>query len=147
MHHAKIKIRINVTIKQNDSLKGVALWCHFLSGTENCCASLTWLAPHLRKDQSKVVVLKVWSADLRGNARLILSSCYKLETNYLTPWNWALLEKPPVAEATQELPKLYETRRFITVFTRALHWFLPSARSVQSISLYPGSRWTILTLL
>jgi hypothetical protein len=34
----------------------------------------------------------------------------------------ALLEKPPVVYLLKNLP--YETRRFITVFTRSLHWSL-----------------------
>jgi hypothetical protein len=38
------------------------------------------------------------------------------------------------------------TRRFITVFTRALHWSLFSARSIQSIPFHPVSRRSILIL-
>jgi hypothetical protein len=48
-----------------------------------------------------------------------------------TPWNWALLEKPPVAQLFTNFPKLYGTRWFITVFTRILQWFLSWARSIQ----------------
>jgi hypothetical protein len=33
----------------------------------------------------------------------------------------------------------YVTRRFITVFTRALHWSLSWARSIQSIPYHPIS--------
>jgi hypothetical protein len=41
----------------------------------------------------------------------------------------SLMELSPSSEAancaaTQELPSIYETRRFITVFTRALQWSL-----------------------
>jgi hypothetical protein len=39
--------------------------------------------------------------------------------NELTPWSWVLLGKPPVAHLLKNLPKFYETWRFITVFTRA----------------------------
>jgi hypothetical protein len=35
-------------------------------------------------------------------------------------------------EATKNFPAFYGTRRFITVFTIALHWFLSWARSIQS---------------
>jgi hypothetical protein len=34
----------------------------------------------------------------------------------------ALLEKPPVVQLLKNFPKFYGTRRFITVFTTALHW-------------------------
>jgi hypothetical protein len=36
--------------------------------------------------------------------------------------SWALLEKPPIVQPLKNLPQFYGTRRFITVFTRALHW-------------------------
>jgi hypothetical protein len=51
----------------------------------------------------------------------------------LTPWGWVLLEKPPVAQLLENFPTFYGTRRFITVFTRTLHWDLFWARSIQSI--------------
>jgi hypothetical protein len=38
------------------------------------------------------------------------------------------------------------TRRFITVFTRALYWSLSSARSFQSIPSHPSSLRSILIL-
>jgi hypothetical protein len=41
-----------------------------------------------------------------------------------TPWSWAILEKPPVVQLLKNIPTFYGTRRFITVFTRALHWSL-----------------------
>jgi hypothetical protein len=50
-------------------------------------------------------------------------------------WSWALFEKPPIVQLLNNFPAFYGTRRFITVFTRALHWSLSSARSIQSIAL------------
>jgi hypothetical protein len=47
--------------------------------------------------------------------------------NKLTPWSWVLLEMLPVAQLLKIFPTLYVTRRPITVFTRALHWFIPSS--------------------
>jgi hypothetical protein len=38
---------------------------------------------------------------------------------------------------------IYGARRFITVFTRAIHWSLSSARSVQSIQPHPLSKSNI----
>jgi hypothetical protein len=36
--------------------------------------------------------------------------------------SWALLEKLPIVQPFKNFPAFYGTRRFITVFTRALHW-------------------------
>jgi hypothetical protein len=70
---------------------------------------------------------------------------YSLDTQ-LTPWSWVLLEKPPVAQLLKNFPTFYGTPRFIIVFTRALHWSLPWARSIQSIPPYPISLRSILIL-
>jgi hypothetical protein len=48
-------------------------------------------------------------------------------------WRWALLQKPPIVQLLKNFPTFYGTRRFITVFTRALHWSLSWARSIESI--------------
>jgi hypothetical protein len=58
-------------------------------------------------------------------------------TNQLTPWNQVLLEKPPVAQLLKKLSTLYETRKFITVFTRARHWSISWDRWIQSIPSQP----------
>jgi hypothetical protein len=42
----------------------------------------------------------------------------------LIPWSTALLEKQPVAQLLKNFTTFYGTRRFITVFSRALHWSL-----------------------
>jgi hypothetical protein len=54
-------------------------------------------------------------------------------------WSWALLEKPPIVQPLKNFPAFYGTQRFITVFTRALHWSLFWARSIQSIPSHPVS--------
>jgi hypothetical protein len=36
----------------------------------------------------------------------------------------ALLEEPPIVQPLKNFPAFYGTRRFNTVFTRALHWSL-----------------------
>jgi hypothetical protein len=74
-------------------------------------------------------------------AHLILLDLIKL-----TPCSWALLEKPPVVQLLKNFPIFYGTRRFITVFTRALRWSLSSPRSVQPIPPHPISLRSILTL-
>jgi hypothetical protein len=70
--------------------------------------------------------------------------------NYLT-YIHLLMELSPSWEAsncaaTQDVPKIYVTRRFITVFTRALHWSISWARSIQSIPAHPISVRPILIL-
>jgi hypothetical protein len=51
-------------------------------------------------------------------------------------WSWALLEKPPILQLLKKFPVFYGIQRFITVFSRALHWSLSWARSIQSIPSY-----------
>jgi hypothetical protein len=41
-------------------------------------------------------------------------------THTLIPWSWVILENPPVAQLLKRFPIFYDTRKFITVFTRAL---------------------------
>jgi hypothetical protein len=48
-----------------------------------------------------------------------------------TLWSWALLERPPVVKPLDSFPALYETLRFITEFTRALHLSLSWARPLH----------------
>jgi hypothetical protein len=56
-----------------------------------------------------------------------------LLTHSLTPG--ALLEKPPIVQLFKNFPAFYGI--FITVFTRALHWSLFWARSIQSLPSHP----------
>jgi hypothetical protein len=60
--------------------------------------------------------------------------------------SWALLEKPPIVQPLKNFPAFYGSRRFITVFTRALHWSLSWARSTQSTPSHPVSLRSILIL-
>jgi hypothetical protein len=48
--------------------------------------------------------------------------------------------------ATQDIPHLYGSRRFITMFTTARHWSLSSARCIQSTPSHPNSLTSILML-
>jgi hypothetical protein len=59
----------------------------------------------------------------------------------LIPWGWALLEKGPLAPATQEFLKIfYRTRRFITMFTIVLHWPEPHKFTPYQPILFIDSR-------
>jgi len=42
-------------------------------------------------------------------------------TNLLTPWSRVLLEKLTGSAASQEIPRIFGTRKFITVLTSARH--------------------------
>jgi hypothetical protein len=64
----------------------------------------------------------------------------------LTQRSWVLLEKSSVAQPLKNITTSYGTRRFISVFTRSLHWSPSQARSIQSIPPYPFSLRTILIL-
>ena len=58
--------------------------------------------------------------------------CTHLLTYLLTPCSRALLEKLTGSAASQEIPRIFETRRFITVLTSARHLSLSWANSIQS---------------
>jgi hypothetical protein len=54
------------------------------------------------------------------------------------------MELSPSSEAASCVATFYGTRKFITVFTRALHWSLSWAKSIQSILSHPISLRSIL---
>jgi hypothetical protein len=68
----------------------------------------------------------------------------KLALSHTHSWSRALLEKPPTVQLLKNFLGFYGTRRFITVFTRVLHWSLSSARWIQSIQFHPIFRRLIL---
>jgi hypothetical protein len=40
----------------------------------------------------------------------------------VTPWGGAFLQKVIVSEVVKKFPAFYETRSFITIFTKLYHW-------------------------
>jgi hypothetical protein len=52
----------------------------------------------------------------------------------------------PIVQPLKNFPQFYGTQRINTVFTRALHWSLSWASSIQSIPSHPISRRSILIL-
>jgi hypothetical protein len=51
--------------------------------------------------------------------------CRRLIKNNLLTYllmELSLLEEPPILQLLKNFPVFYGTRRFITVFTKALHW-------------------------
>jgi hypothetical protein len=65
-------------------------------------------------------------------------------------WLTNSIQLSPCWEATSRsdayFTAFHGTQRFITVFTRALHWSISWARSIQSIPRYPISLRSILIL-
>jgi hypothetical protein len=68
-------------------------------------------------------------------------------TYLLTPWSRVLLDNLTVNfAASQEIPRIYGTRKFLTVPTRARHLSLSWANSIQSPRPPPTSWRSILIL-
>ena len=63
----------------------------------------------------------------------------------LTPWS-RVLEKLTGSAASQEIPRIFGTQRFITVLKSACHLSLSWANSIQSPQLPPTSWRSILIL-
>jgi hypothetical protein len=61
-------------------------------------------------------------------------------TSFLSPWSWALLEKPPVTQPLKNFPAFYGTQSFIAV---SISW----ASSIQSTPPHPISLRSILLSL
>ena len=83
----------------------------------------------------KAQKVNVLNKDMNCN----LTSCYTflylqnwVLTYLLTPWSRVLLEKLTGSAASQEIPRIFGTRRFITVLTSVRHLSLSSANSIQS---------------
>ena len=69
-----------------------------------------------------------------------------LLTYLLTPWKRVLLEKLNGSAASQEIPRIFGTRRFLTVPTSARHLSLSWANSIRSPQPPPTSWRSILIL-
>ena len=69
-----------------------------------------------------------------------------LLTYLLTPWSRVLLEKLTGSAASQEIPRIFGTPRFITVLTRTRHLSLSWANSIQS-SQSPPTSWRSFLIL
>ena len=54
--------------------------------------------------------------DINSNSEFLI-----VITSLLTPWSRVLLEKLTGSAASQEIPRIFGTRKFITVLTSARH--------------------------
>ena len=78
--------------------------------------------------------------------RLGLPNTLSSFSNLLTPWSRVLLEKLTGSAASQEIPGIFGTQRFITVLTSARHLSLSWASSIQS-SQPPPTSWRSILIL
>ena len=85
----------------------------------------------------------VWWVSFKASQECTASNLY---TSLLTPWSRVLLEKLTGSAASQEIPRIFGTPRFITVLTSARHLSLSSAHSIQSPQPPPTSWRSILIL-
>ena len=84
-----------------------------------------------------------WSVQYCGQ----WSQCtLSVQVYLLTPWSRVLLEKLTGSAASQEILRIFRTRRFITVLTSARHLSLSWANSIQSPQPPPTSWRSILIL-
>jgi hypothetical protein len=65
----------------------------------------------------------------------IISNTPLLHQTSTHSWSWALPEKPPIVQLLKNSTAFYGTRRFIAIFTRAVHWSL-SCNSINTIPSY-----------
>ena len=70
----------------------------------------------------------------------------KYHTYLLTPWSRVLLEKLTGSATSQEIPRIFGTRSFLTVPTSARHLSLSWANSIQSPQL-PSTSWRSILIL
>jgi hypothetical protein len=68
------------------------------------------------------------------------------KTYLLTPWSRVLLEKLTGSAASQEIPCIFWTRRFLTVLTTVRHLSLSWAKSIQSPQP-PLTSWRSILIL
>jgi hypothetical protein len=101
----------------------------------------------IRMNRSREIICAVsvtQMGETRYTHKILVGKSTSLTHSLIHSWNWALLEKLPIAQPLKKFPAFYGTRRFITAFTRALHWSLSWARSIQSLPSHPTSLRSIL---
>jgi hypothetical protein len=64
--------------------------------------------------------------------------CLILGYHLLTPWSRVLLEKLTGFAASQEIPRIYGTQKFITVLTSACHPWVPQAAYFSPFDIISG---------
>jgi len=72
----------------------------------------------------------LWVRLWKYNLTCMLKRPWKLYL--LTPWSRVLLEKLNASAASQEIPRIFGTQKFLTVLTSASHLSLSWANSIRS---------------
>jgi hypothetical protein len=91
---------------------------------------------HSSKESYRMCI-KDYVTEIRGQGpvravELLEKKCVENQHTHHSSWSWALRKKPPILQILKNFPAFYETRGFITMVTRALHWPLSWARSIHS---------------
>jgi hypothetical protein len=111
-----------ITVQRDNAWQFVAM------RPRNCVISWSWDLPRLRKYGSvQLLSIRLWG--------VLLNYLSTGRTLPLSPLSSDLLKNLSVAQLLKNCPAFYESQKFITVFTRALHVFLFWTRWIQSISL------------
>jgi hypothetical protein len=99
---------------------------------------------------SGLISLQNWSLPyLVNNFPLMVQDdmSWRCSLNYLlTPWSRVLLEKLTGSATSQEIPRIFGTRRFLTVLRSAHHLSLSWANSIQSPQS-PTTSWRSILIL
>jgi hypothetical protein len=106
----------------------------------NFCSPIKHNFPQCAWQQS----LKTLKRNTEGENQTILTqnSIHKTVICLLYPYFYSAslthgAEKLPIMHLLKNFPAFYGTRRFIAVFTRAIHWSLSWARWIQFIPSHP----------
>ena len=99
-----------------------------------------------RASYCKVYISRQTRRTISYNGSLLIIKRNIQPTYLLTPWSRVFLEKLTGFAVNQEIPRIYWTRKFITVLTSARHLSLSSANNNQSPQPLPTSWRSILIL-
>ena len=112
------------------------------NGTSNQATATSF---HISPSYSQVIFQfdaayrQTLDAPLRKPRRYIYILYTHIHSYLLTPWSRVLLEKLTGSAVSQEIPRIFGTRRFLTVLTSARHLSLSWANSIQSPQPPPTS--------
>ena len=87
--------------------------CVHLQHSIECCSCLNETHPLIRLDFVRVCY---YAKEEENFGKFLLKKKY-----LLTPWSRVLLEKLTGSAASQEIPRIFGTRKFLTVLTSARH--------------------------
>jgi hypothetical protein len=87
---------------------------------------LWWISGSSDNYQRSEISPSLFMTSKHTRRRAILSWSFRCWVTH--SWSWTLLDKLPIVQPLKNFPAFYGTRRFITAFTRALHWSLSWAR-------------------